>query len=124
VGGLPRILKKQRPRDAILMALGAGLLANSRPLEGALFCIPVAVLILAWLFSKRGGSFRTKGLRVVLPLTCTLTAVLLFMAYHIWRITKQPATDATFAVFSRIHQLPYFRVATGPGSTALFEPAV
>jgi hypothetical protein len=87
VGALPRILKRQRIRDAVLMGVGAGLLANSRPLEGALFCVPVAVPIGWWLFSERGVSFRDKGLRVVLPLVGTLAAVLVFMGYYNWRVT-------------------------------------
>ena len=90
VGALPRLLKKQRLRDAIIMGLGAGLLANSRPLEGGLFCIPVAVLVFAWLFSKRVPSFKTKNLHVVFPLACTLTVTLLFMAYYNWRTTGDP----------------------------------
>ena len=37
-----------RPRDAVICGLGAGILANSRPLEGFIFCLPVAVAILWW----------------------------------------------------------------------------
>src|ERR1700675_1309112 len=46
MGALPRIWAHQRPRDAIMFALGAGVLANSRPVEGLIFCIPVGVALL------------------------------------------------------------------------------
>ena len=39
-----RILHFRRTRDAVLMALGMAILANSRPLEGFIFCIPVMVV--------------------------------------------------------------------------------
>src|SRR3989454_12016761 len=53
VGALPRIIHHQRIRDSILMGIGASLLANSRPLEGLIFCIPVAGSLLFWLLSER-----------------------------------------------------------------------
>ena len=46
LGALPRILHFQRPRDAVLLALGAAILLNSRPFEGAILCLPVAVVLL------------------------------------------------------------------------------
>jgi hypothetical protein len=53
LGAFPRIVQRQRWRDALLMGVGAGVLANSRPLEGFIFCAPVAVALLFWL-SARG----------------------------------------------------------------------
>ena len=57
LGALPRIWKSQRPRDAIIFGLGAGVLATSRPLEGFIFCVPLGVALLKVDFAA--GIFRT-----------------------------------------------------------------
>lgn len=90
IGAFPRIIKRQRTRDALLMGIGAGLLANSRPLEGFLFCIPVAVALVAWLFSQRSPSVTVTGPRVLLPLLCVLGITLAFVLYDNWRVTDNP----------------------------------
>src|SRR5947207_2839096 len=58
LGALPRIIRRQRVRDAILMALGVGVLANSRPYEGLILSLSVAGALLLWLMGKRGPPFR------------------------------------------------------------------
>src|SRR5205085_2304415 len=52
LGALPRILKRARVRDAILLGLGVAILANSRPYEGFLLCIPAAAWFFWWLIGK------------------------------------------------------------------------
>jgi hypothetical protein len=90
VGALPRIIKRQRSRDAVLMGVGAGLLANSRPYEGFIFCLPVGIAILVWLLSERSPALRVTGPRVVLPLACVLGSTLAFIVYYNWRVTGNP----------------------------------
>jgi len=87
IGALPRIRKRLRVGDAVLMALGAALLGNSRPLEGLIFCVPVAAVMIAWLFSKQGPAAAVALPRVILPIAAVLTATLGFMAYYNWRVT-------------------------------------
>src|SRR5712691_1972085 len=52
LGALPRIKQHQRVRDAVVMAVGLALLANTRPYESLFFCIPIAVALLAWMLGK------------------------------------------------------------------------
>ncbi len=46
LGALPRLMRKARLSDGIWMALGIAILANSRPYEGVLLCIPVGIAVL------------------------------------------------------------------------------
>ncbi len=87
LGSLPRIFKHQRVRDALLMGLGAFIMANSRPYEGFLFCLPVGVGLIAWLFLRSSPAWKVKFPRVLLPLMCAVGITLAFVAYYNWRVT-------------------------------------
>jgi len=67
LGAFPRIIHHQRIRDSLLLGIGAAVLANSRPLEGLIFCLPVAVALTAWLFARTSPASRITGPRVLLP---------------------------------------------------------
>ena len=86
-GALPRILRFQRWRDAVFLTVGAAILANSRPLEGLVFCVPVALVLLVWLFSKRSPPLRLNFSRVVLPICAVAVLCASAMAYYNWRGT-------------------------------------
>jgi hypothetical protein len=88
VGALPRIQRHGRPRDAILMALGAALLANSRPYEGLLLSIPVAAAMIAWLFRARFN--RGILLRVLIPIVLLLSVFSVATGYYYARVTGNP----------------------------------
>jgi hypothetical protein len=87
LGAFPRILQNQRPRDSILLGIGAALLANSRPFEGFIFCLPVAVALSVWLFSRNSPPLAATGPSVLLPVACVLALTLLFIGYYNWRVT-------------------------------------
>lgn len=57
LGALPRILKRYRLRDAILMGIGLVMLANSRPYEGFVLSLPVAAALLFWMKGKAARPF-------------------------------------------------------------------
>ena len=61
-GALPRIMKKQRVRDALWLALGLAILANSRPFEGLVVSIPVVVVLGIWIIRTRCISWRIRFL--------------------------------------------------------------
>src|SRR6476646_1309756 len=50
LGALPRVKKRARVIDAVVMAIGLDLLANSRPYEGLIFSLPIAVALAIWIF--------------------------------------------------------------------------
>ncbi|MBZ5659121.1 MAG: hypothetical protein LAO08_01835 [Acidobacteriia bacterium] len=91
VGAMPRIIRHWRARDALLLAFGVAILANSRPFEGLILCLPVMAVLLAWLFSKRSPSWRTTLPRIILPLCAAGVLCGTFMGYYNWRGTGSPA---------------------------------
>jgi hypothetical protein len=89
LGAMPRIVHRARTRDALLLGLGIAILANTRPYEGLLFCIPVAGWFLWWFAGKTKSPVRphTRIVRVLAPLAVVLTLTIGFIGYYNWRLT-------------------------------------
>jgi len=90
VGSLPRIIRFQRTRDAIILGLGESILANSRPFEGLVFSLPVLTVLLVWLFRRASLSPRETLSRVVVPFFGVILLCGIFMGYYNWRGTGNP----------------------------------
>jgi hypothetical protein len=89
LGAMPRIVRRARRRDALLLGLGIAILANTRPYEGLLLCIPVAGWFLWWLAGKTKSPAQphTRIVRVFAPLAVVLTLTVGFIGYYNWRLT-------------------------------------
>jgi hypothetical protein len=89
LGAMPRIVRCARTRDTLLLGLGIAILANSRPYEGLLFCLPVAGWLLWWLAGRTKSRARPHPRFV--PVLASLSVVLLltigFIGYYNWRVT-------------------------------------
>jgi hypothetical protein len=108
LGALPRLLKRERVRDAAWMGVGLAILANSRPYEGLIFSLPVAAVLLVWLWKKRGASLENALRRVVLPLTLVLAIAGAGMGFYFWRVTGSPF-EMPQELARRTHAVaPYF----------------
>jgi len=90
LGALPRLKKDLRVRYALLMGLGFAILANSRPYEGLFFGIPVAVVLLIWLWKMKGAEICRALKHAVVPLFAVLALTLVAMGYYFWRTTGSP----------------------------------
>jgi hypothetical protein len=103
-GALRRIMRRPNMRDALLMGVGLAVLANSRPYEGLLISLPVAVLLLTWMVGKNGPAAQVSITRIVLPIIGVLTLTGGAMAFYNWRVTgdalRMPyqVYQATYAV--------------------------
>src|SRR5467141_1878326 len=88
LGALPRIVRRARTRVALLLGLGIASLANTRPYEGLLFCIPVAGWFVWWLVGKTKSpmALRTRITKVFAPLAVVLTLTIGFIGYYNWRL--------------------------------------
>jgi hypothetical protein len=89
LGAVGRIRRAARLRDALLLGLGFALLANSRPYEGFVFCIPAAIYLIWWALGKMKtrDNLRARIRGMVLPLTACLIVMVSFMGYYNWRVT-------------------------------------
>ena len=90
LGALPRIQHRARRRDAVIMAIGLFLLANTRPYEGFLLALGVAVALFSWMFGQNRPPARVSLARVVLPLVLTLAPLALWTGYYYYRVTGNP----------------------------------
>jgi hypothetical protein len=89
LGALPRLVRRARVRDSLLLGLGIAVLANTRPYEGLLFCIPAAGWFLYWLAGKTKSAppARDRIIKGLVPAAAVLAATLAFMGYYNWRLT-------------------------------------
>ncbi len=92
LGAMPRIVRRARTLDAVLLGLGMAILATTRPFEGFLFCLPVAGCFLWWLAgkTKSPASPRARIVRVFAPLATVLTLTVTFIGCYNWRVTGNP----------------------------------
>jgi hypothetical protein len=87
LGGFPRIMRHARLHDAVLMGLGLAILANTRPYEGFVFCLPIAYATIMWIVRQKRISRAVIVGRVVLPIVLILGATGGAMGYYFWRVT-------------------------------------
>ncbi|MGE0704131.1 MAG: hypothetical protein AB7F99_12800 [Vicinamibacterales bacterium] len=73
LGALRRTLRRPRLVTSLTMAAGVLLLANSRPFEGLLLCLPVALVLATWLTGRGRGALRTRLALWLVPFGIVLT---------------------------------------------------
>jgi hypothetical protein len=93
LGALGRISRHATAWNGIVLGLGIAILANSRPYEGMLFCIPAAVWFIWWFVkAKKTASappttFSSARATVLVSVLIVLAATTAFMGYYNWRLT-------------------------------------
>jgi hypothetical protein len=101
-GALPRIKRKPQFSGGLALAAGLVVLVNSRPFEGFVISLPVALALLVWLV-RVDSKIRVAALwRVVLPVTVILAAAGAAMAWHNQQITGDP-----FKLPYQVHEETY-----------------
>jgi hypothetical protein len=89
-GAMRRIVRKPSTMDAVILGVGLAVLANSRPYEGLVASLPVAVVLVAWVLGKTGKqrpSLRVAISRIALPTAGVLMFAGIGMAYYNLRVT-------------------------------------
>ena len=109
LGALPRIKKWQRASDALLMGLGVAMLANSRPYEGTIFCLPVVVALMMWMVRGPRPALPVLLVRFLAPITTVLLFSALATGYYFWRVTGSPFRMPYQVDRSAYAVAPYFQ---------------
>ena len=91
LGAFPRILKHQRMRDSILLALSIVILANTRPYEGFVVTLVVGIGLFIWIVQDKPHA-KLLLQRVAVPAVLVLTIGGLGTGYYFWRVTGSPVT--------------------------------
>ena len=108
LGAIPRLRNRPRVRDGILLAVGLAMMANSRPYEGFVLSIAVAVGLVVWLKGRKLPPWPLLFRRLVLPATCVLIVASVGTGYYYWRVTGSPFR-MTYAVNRETYAVvPYF----------------
>jgi hypothetical protein len=108
LGALPRLKQDHRVRNALLMGLGLAILANSRPYEGLVFSLPVAVALFAWMLGKHGPTISVSLRQIILPLCLLLGLTTAAMGYYNWRVTGNPLRLPYQVAQAQYDPAPYF----------------
>ncbi len=89
LGALGRMVRRPARWHGVLLGIGIAILANRRPYEGLIFCIPVGFLLGRWVLgkTKSGRCWPQPALGVLLPVFLILLATAVFMGYYNWRVT-------------------------------------
>jgi len=99
LGALPRMKNAKSAREAAamgaIMGAGLGVLANSRPYEGLILSLPIAVALLFWIFRKQHAptpSTETSSTKTpaIAALAITLALFAAFTSYYFYRVTGSP----------------------------------
>lgn len=88
LGAWPRLRRRVRVGEGVVLAVGLVVLANSRPYEGLVFSIPIAIAMNAWLFGKQRRW--KEALPAVLALMLVLVAGAFASGYYYDRVTGCP----------------------------------
>ena len=111
LGAFPRIIRAPHVRDAVWFGVGMVILALSRPLEGFLFCLPVATMLSFAAKRVTGqsrmpehGFFKT----AVLPSAAILGAGLIWLGYYNWRVTGNAIVFPYYLYHKQYFNYPVF----------------
>ena len=108
VGAMPRLQRHARVRDAVCLALGIAILANSRPYEGLILSLAVACALVFWLASPRRPEISVLALRIAAPLLVVLAVAAAATGYYYDRVTGSPFR-MTYQINRGVYsQAPYF----------------
>ena len=111
LGALPRFRNRPKAQTALIFSAGLLILANSRPLEGLLFSVPLVIaLAVALVQNITGGKIAwAAAARMISPALAVLLLGGAWMLYYNWRGTGNPLVMPYAVNFQTYHiAKPFF----------------
>jgi len=108
LGALPRIKRRRRLRETMLLGLGLALLANTRPYESLFFCVPIVIAAGVWILGMKHPPYRELILRIILPTGLLLAVTVAGMGYYFWKVTGNPLRTPYQVNLDTYIAAPYF----------------
>ena len=90
LGAFPRLRRKLRWGDAVILALGIMVLVNSRPYEGFLLCMPVVIMLGIALVKRRHRIAKSRLIGSASSFLLVLAIGSFLMGFYFWRVTGNP----------------------------------
>ena len=108
LGALPRLKRTARLRYGMLLSAGIAILALTRPYEGVLLCLPVAVMLIHWEWRGKNRPRPAVLLsRAAIPMALLL-ATLCWFGYYNYRSFGSPTTLPYTVDRAQYGIVPYF----------------
>ena len=108
LGGMPRLMKTARMRYALLMGAGMAILAMTRPYDGCLLCLPVAVWLVHWMWKGKNRPKPAAMARLAAAPLVLVIAAGIWMGYYDYRAFGNPLTPP-YAINRETYAIaPYF----------------
>ena len=108
LGALPRIKRKPRHPDAIVMAGGMAILANSRPYEGLVLAATVAAALLVWRVRAQADERKAVLKQAIAPAAIVLTLAAIATGCYYNRVTGSPFRMGYQLESQAYNPVPYF----------------
>ena len=118
VGAMPRLKRRPKVRDAVWLALGLAVLANSRPYEGFLLGVAASICLAIWMVGSKRPAFSISVRRVVAPVMLILAITAIATGYYYNRVTGNP-----FLMTYQVNRQTYSRAPYFLWQAARPEPA-
>jgi hypothetical protein len=89
LGALFRLSHTLKITYAAVFAVGIAILANSRPFEGLIACVPMFIFVVGWFYKqiKNQLFFRQITLKFIVPVTLILLLNFFWMAFYNYKVT-------------------------------------
>ncbi|HZT43057.1 MAG TPA: hypothetical protein VFA07_12890 [Chthonomonadaceae bacterium] len=123
LGAARRLADRPRARHALVLGLGLGILANSRPYEGFVFGTASVLALLVWFLLRRVPA-RIWLRNVAGPLALVLALFGAWMAYYNWRVTGDPLL-MPFSLYERQYTAsPQFVWQAPKAEPVYYQPVI
>jgi hypothetical protein len=90
LGAWPRLRKRRAVTQSLILSAGLVILANSRPYEGFIFSIPIALAMLAWMVGRNRPQLKQSAALVVAPVFVALLLGGVATGFYYYRVTGSP----------------------------------